>query len=118
MIGLFAVVVVSFFVIDIVASNRFFFFCVRRVFAHRHLPCQGDEQLDFTFTGQTPHHISDCLSDITLYMYKARVTETATLTRVVRSQWVPDEYPSSMERLYDWSPDEVRCRGVVWISLI
>lgn len=37
---------------------------------------------------------------------QARQLPRETLTRVVRSRHVPNEYPASVQRLYEWSPDE------------
>lgn len=80
---------------------------------------KGDRQLDFTYIsaqeelrrGQdheslVAHHIGDISSDVTYYVYLARKTPKELLCSRVRPQWVPKEYPSSIEKMYIWTPDE------------
>ncbi|KAG2300194.1 hypothetical protein Bca52824_036666 [Brassica carinata] len=69
---------------------------------------KGDEQLDFTYsTFEIPHHVSDeCLSELAVCSYKARRLPLSVLRKAVRSVYEPNEYPSDMQRLYDWTPDE------------
>ncbi|KAK0573871.1 hypothetical protein LWI29_014892 [Acer saccharum] len=69
---------------------------------------KGDEQLDFTYsTSEIPHHVSDeCLSELAVCSYKARRLPLSILRMTVRSVYEPNEYPSNMQRLYQWTPDE------------
>lgn len=69
---------------------------------------KGDEQLDFTFSrSDPPHHIpDDPVSELAVCMYKARVLPQSLLQRCVRAVFEPNEYPSNLERLYAWTPDE------------
>lgn len=69
---------------------------------------KGDEQLDFTYsTSEIPHHVSDeCLSELAVCSYKARRLPLSVLRMAVRSVYEPNEYPLTMQRLYQWTPDE------------
>ncbi|DBB03865.1 TPA: Spectrin beta chain, non-erythrocytic 5 [Trebouxia sp. C0004] len=69
---------------------------------------KGDEQLDFTYqSAPVPHHISDeAMSELAVCIYKARRIPKDVLVSVVRPQFQPQEYPASLTRLYNWSPDE------------
>ncbi|XP_043709208.1 protein GFS12 isoform X5 [Telopea speciosissima] len=69
---------------------------------------KGDEQLDFTYsTSEIPHHVSDeCLSELAVCSYKARRLPLSVLRMAVRSVYEPNEYPSNMQRVYQWTPDE------------
>ncbi|KAK6047533.1 Beige/BEACH domain protein [Cooperia oncophora] len=66
---------------------------------------KGDDQLGQNFRTLS-HHIPEVLSDIGYMVYKARVESKSNLCKHVRSKWVPREYPASMARMYEWTPDE------------
>ncbi|KAG1684862.1 hypothetical protein DVH05_020020 [Phytophthora capsici] len=68
---------------------------------------KGDAQLDRTFASSAvPHHITESLSEITFYIYSARRAPMALLRRVVRGNFQAREYPATMVRMYEWTPDE------------
>ena len=58
------------------------------------------------YASDHPHHITDCLSELTYYNYKARRTPVHLLQKYVRSKYEPKEFCASIERLYQWTPDE------------
>jgi hypothetical protein len=68
---------------------------------------KGDDQLNTTYMhSMPPHHIPENLTDITYYVYLARVTPQNILQSVVRAQFNSNEYPDTIEKLYHWTPDE------------
>lgn len=68
---------------------------------------KGEAQLDTTYRhSDPPHHIPESLSELTYYIYMARRTPLQVLRRVVRDVFVPEHYPHSISRMYDWTPDE------------
>jgi hypothetical protein len=68
---------------------------------------KGDRQLETTFQhSEPPHHVPEILAELTYTIYIARRAPMHVLQRVVRSYFVPEHYPHSMARMYEWSPDE------------
>jgi hypothetical protein len=68
---------------------------------------KGDRQLETTFMHSEPvHHIPEVLAELTYTIYMARRVPMHVLQNVVRSYFVPEHYPFSMNRMYEWSPDE------------
>ncbi|KAL7197334.1 hypothetical protein ACSBR2_019974 [Camellia fascicularis] len=63
---------------------------------------KGDEQLDFTYsTPEIYRHVSnEWLSELPMCSYKPRRLPLSVLLMAVCSVYEPNEYPSTMQRLY------------------
>ncbi len=66
---------------------------------------KGDDQLDHTYQNLR-HHVPETLSEITYTVYMARVLPIYQLRSTIRDEFIAEHYPDSMQKLYDWSPDE------------
>uniref|UniRef100_A0A1I7WFL4 BEACH domain-containing protein n=1 Tax=Heterorhabditis bacteriophora TaxID=37862 RepID=A0A1I7WFL4_HETBA len=67
---------------------------------------KGDDQLREMYSRQLLHHVPELLSDIGFMVYRARVESKENLCKHVRRKWVPREYPVSIARMYEWTPEE------------
>ena len=67
---------------------------------------KGDDQLNTTYAWYAATPYAENLTDITYYVYLARVTPQKILQSVVRAQFNTNEYPNTIEKLYQWTPDE------------
>lgn len=52
------------------------------------------------------HHITDVLTELAYFSYISRRAPVQSLTHYVRANYVANQYPSSVERMYQWTPDE------------
>lgn len=66
---------------------------------------KGDDQLDHTYQNLR-HHVPETLSEITYTVYMARVLPIYQLRSTIRDEFIAEHYPDSMQKLYEWSPDE------------
>ena len=66
---------------------------------------KGDDQLDHTYQNLR-HHVPETLSEITYTVYKARVLPIHQLRSTIRDEFIAEHYPDSMQKMYEWSPDE------------
>ncbi|CAH8446385.1 unnamed protein product [Schistosoma intercalatum] len=58
---------------------------------------------NYTFS---PHHLLDIMPDLAYYTYMARKTPLSLLTQFVRPVYQPQEFPTTIARLYESTPDE------------
>ena len=68
---------------------------------------KGDDQLDHTYMhASPPHHVPESICELTYTVYRARALPISHLKAVVRDDFIGQHYPSSIESMYVWSPDE------------
>eukprot|EP01083_Nonionella_stella_P299576 1018259_1 len=84
---------------------------------------KGDHQIDYTFLNSPqPHHVTEVLSSLTYFLYLARRTPRYILQKAVRSRFEPKEFPISMAKLYQCSPEECipefYCDSTIFESII
>ncbi|CAH8484296.1 unnamed protein product [Schistosoma rodhaini] len=63
----------------------------------------GKKNMNYTFS---PHHLLDIMPDLAYYTYMARKTPLSLLTQFVRPVYQPQEFPTTIARLYESTPDE------------
>lgn len=68
---------------------------------------KGDDQLDHTYMhASPPHHVPESICELTYTVYRARALPISHLKTVVRDDFIGQHYPSSVESMYKWTPDE------------
>lgn len=66
---------------------------------------KGEEQLDITYS-HASHHIPEGICELTYTVYRARSLPLDHLREVVREDFVAAHYPGSIQKMYEWTPDE------------
>jgi len=68
---------------------------------------KGDDQLDHTYMhASPPHHVPESICELTYTVYRARALPISHLKAIVRDDFIGQHYPSSVESMYELSPDE------------
>ncbi|KAJ5077279.1 hypothetical protein M0811_00599 [Anaeramoeba ignava] len=86
-------------------GNKSFISSFRDLSVSKFRLIKKDEMLDQIFKTYK-YHISEGLSEVSYFVYLARITPLPILRKFVRSNYNPKEYPISIERLYSWTSDE------------